>query len=169
MEGQPTKGRKLPPTTPYYSVRLLLKKKKDHFSFQPDDGIYDSVKPLLIVPDLAGPCILEDVFELVQTFVKWHMPSEQLPHLPLVQQFNGLWQTVTHLIFLPHHEAHIMVELRWMIHLAPKAQCLGYLWGQWFQLNCICLQEGKLCFDHDDGELFIRQKIECKLTPSMYQ
>ena len=89
MEGQPTKGRKLPPTTHDYSVRLLLKRKEDHFSFEPDDGVYDRVTPLLIFPELAGTCILEDVFQLVQTFVKWHIPSEQLPHLPLVQQFSN--------------------------------------------------------------------------------
>ena len=72
IEGQPTKGQKLPPATPDYSVRLLLKRKEDHFSFEPDDGVYDGITPLLIFPELPGPCILRDVFQLVQTFVKWH-------------------------------------------------------------------------------------------------
>ena len=66
MEGQPMKGRKLPPTTHDYSVRLLLKRKKDHFSFEPDDGIY--VTPLLIFPELAGTCILEDLCSQASNF-----------------------------------------------------------------------------------------------------
>ena len=54
--------------------------------------------------------------------------------------------------FLSHHEAHIVVVLRWMTHLTPKAQCLRHLWDKWSQLNCIWLHEGKLCFYHDDGD-----------------